>query len=296
MAKKNNVPTETAEIKAVPEAVPAAEEAVKTEETQKAEKKPTAKRGRKPAAAKTEETQKAEKKPAAKRGRKPAAAKTEETQETEKKPAAKRGRKSAAAKTEETQETEKKPAAKRGRKPAAAKTEETQKAEKKPAAKRGRKPAAAKTEETQKAEKKPAAKRGRKPAAEKAAAKITEKAASAAKKPAKKKGPSYEDIVDAAKKKFMAANITRIKYPIAVNVELTGSVTGDFYIYVDPDNQTIAVEPYRYDDMDVNFRADADELLAVMKGKKNIYDSLSNRIIKVSGITTKAILIIDAAF
>ncbi len=241
------------------------------------------------------EKEPAEKKPAAKRGRKPAAAKADETKTEEKKPAAKRGRKPAAAKADETKTEEKKPAAKRGRKPAAAKADEAKKAEKKPAAKRGRKPAAekaapAKAEKTAaaKAEKKPAAKRGRKPAAE--------KAAPAAKKTSKKKGISYDDVFDAAKKKFLAADITKIKYPVAANVELSGSVTGDFYIFIDVDNQTIAVEPYRYNDYDVNFRADADELLAVMNGKKNIYDALAGGLIKVNGITTKAILLVNAAF
>ena len=206
-----------------------------------------------------------------------------EKEPAEKKPAAKRGRKPAAAKADETKTEEKKPAAKRGRKPAAAKADEAKKAEKKPAAKRGRKPAAekaapAKAEKTAaaKAEKKPAAKRGRKPAAE--------------------KGISYDDVFDAAKKKFLAADITKIKYPVAANVELSGSVTGDFYIFIDVDNQTIAVEPYRYNDYDVNFRADADELLAVMNGKKNIYDALAGGLIKVNGITTKAILLVNAAF
>ena len=142
------------------------------------------------------------------------------------------------------------------------------------------------------AEEKPAAKRGRRPAAAK-----TEKAAeTTAKRGASRKGISYESVVDAAKKKILAANITKIKYPVSANIELSGSVTGDFYIYIDADNQTIAVEPYKYNNHDVSFRADADELLAVLKGKKNIYDALSEGNIKVSGITTKAILLIDAAF
>ena len=179
-------------------------------------------------------------------------------------------------------ETAKKPAAKK-----------STAAEKKPAAKRGRKPAAAKAEkEPAKAAKKPAAKPGRKPAAAKA-----EPAAEAAPaKKGRKKGISYEDIVKAAEKKFLAADITKIKYPIAANIELFGSVTGDFYVYINADKKEIVVAPYKYDDRDVGFRADADELMAVLKGKKNIYDALANGLVKVDGITKKAVLLINAAF
>lgn len=187
--------------------------------------------------------------------------------ETAKKPAAKKSTAKAA---------EKKPAAKRGRKPAAAKTEkEPAKAAKKPAAK---------TE-------KPAAKPGRKPAAKAAPA-----AEAAPAKKGRKKGISYEDIVKAAEKKFLAADVTKIKYPIAANIELNGTVNGDFYVYINADTKEITVAPYKYDDRDVGFRADADELMAVLKGKKNIYDALANGLIKVDGITKKAVLLINAAF
>ena len=152
--------------------------------------------------------------------------------------------------------------------------------------------------------KKPAAK---KPAAKKPAAKTTKAAEKkttakkeapakkeAAKKAPAKKGLTYEAVVEAAKKKMGAANLTRIKYPIAANVELNGAAEGIFYIYVDEANN-ISVEPYKYNDYDVEFRADADAFVAVMNGKKNIYDALADGFIKVSGNVKKAILLIDAA-
>ena len=136
--------------------------------------------------------------------------------------------------------------------------------------------------------KKPAAKKpaAKKPAAKKETAKAAEKKApakkEAAKKAPKKKGLSYEDVVEAAKKKMAGANLTRIKYPIAANVELNGAADGIFYIYIDEANN-ISVEPYKYNDYDVEFRADADAFMAVMNGKKNIYDALADGLIKVSG-------------
>ncbi len=148
-----------------------------------------------------------------------------------------------------------------------------------------------------KAEKKPAAKKpaAKKPAAKKPAAKKPAEK-SAAKKTPKKKGPSYEDVVALAKTKFLAANITKIKYPIAANVELNGVVDGIFYIYIDSETQSISVEPYKYDDYDVYFRVDADEFLNVIGGKKNIYDALADGNMKVDGNTKKAVLLINAAF
>lgn len=167
-----------------------------------------------------------------------------------------------------------------------------------------------KTEAPKAAEKKAPAKKetAKKPAAKKPAAKKTTKAAEkkapakkeaapkkeAAKKAPKKKGLAYEDVVEAAKKKMAAADLTRIKYPIAANVELNGAADGIFYIYVDEANN-ISVEPYKYNDYDVEFRADADAFVAVMNGKKNIYDALAEGAVKVSGNVKKAILLINAA-
>ena len=167
----------------------------------------------------------------------------------------------------------------------------------KEAPKAAEKKAPAKKETAKKpAAKKPAAKKpaAKKEAAKPAAKKETAKKETAAKKPAKKKGLAYEDVVEAAKKKMAGANLTRIKYPIAANVELNGAAEGIFYIYIDEANN-ISVEPYKYNDYDVELRADADTFVAVMTGKKNIYDALAEGAVKVSGNVKKAILLINAA-
>ena len=168
-----------------------------------------------------------------------------------------------------------------------------------------KKPAAKKTT-SKAADKKPAAaKRGRKPAAEKkpAAKKTSAPKAAESKGGRKPKGLAYGDIVAAAQKKILAADITKIKYPIAANVEISGNFIENedsnnrniFYIYIDPDKQEISVEPYRYNDYDVTINADADELMSVLKGKKNIYDALSEGI-HIHGNTKKSILLIHSAF
>ena len=159
-----------------------------------------------------------------------------------------------------------------------------------------KKPAEKKT-----AEKKPAAKKAaaKKPAAKKPAAKAAAKKAPAKKsaakttKPAAKKGLTYEQVVEKAKKKIAAADTTKIKYPIAVNVEISGACEGIFYILLD-DGKAV-VEPYKYDDYDVYVRVDAEEIVKVLEGKVNVYDALSNGM-KIDGIAKKAVLFINAAF
>ena len=154
-----------------------------------------------------------------------------------------------------------------------------------------KKPAAKKPAASKAADKKPAAKKT-------AAPKASE--SKAGRKP---KGLAYSDIVAAAKKKILAADITKIKYPIAANVELSGKFIENedsnnrniFYIYIDPDKQEISVEPYRYNDYDVTINADAEELMNVLKGKKNIYEAISEGI-HIHGNTKKAILLIHSAF
>ncbi|MGN0587704.1 MAG: hypothetical protein ACI4JF_10490 [Oscillospiraceae bacterium] len=166
--------------------------------------------------------------------------------------------------------------------------------EKKPAPKRGRKPAAEKAEKPAKAPKAKKTAAAEKPAkAAKTEAKTEAPKKRAAKKPAAKKTVSYEDIVEMAKKKFLAADKTRIKYPVAVNIKLTGVAEGIFYVYIDSEN--IYVEPYKYDDYDVEIEADAEELVKILNGKLNVYDALASDV-KITGIVKKAVLFLNAAF
>ena len=85
-----------------------------------------------------------------------------------------------------------------------------------------------------------------------------------------------------------------IKYPIAVNIELSGACEGVFYVYMD--EAKIAVEPYLYNDYDVYVRADAETFAKVLEGKMNIYDALSTSDVKIDGLVKKAVLFVHAAF
>lgn len=216
---------------------------------------------------------------------KAAEAKTETAAKTaapkaEKKTDAKKPGRKPAAKKETAVKTEKKPAAK---KDTAAKTE------KKPAAK---KPAAKKTEAA-----KSTSRKG------KAAAKTEEKAAPAKRGGGRKKQLSYGEIIEAARTKAMAADTTKIKVHIAANIVLKGSFSANgnenessdqFYIEINPETESIIVQPYRYEENTFQIEADAEELFKVLKGKKNIYDALSDGDIHVHGKTKPAILFIHS--
>lgn len=210
----------------------------------------------------------------------------------------------AAAKTAAPKTEKKTEAKKSGRKPAA-KKETAAKADKKPAAKKEtakaaeKKPAAKKASTKKTEAAKPAAKRGRP-----AAAKTAEKAAPA-KRGGKKKQLSYGEVIEAARKKALAADTTKIKVHIAANIRLTGNYAANenenesrdqFYIDINPETESINVQPYRYEENTFEISADAEELFQVLKGKKNIYDALSESDIHIHGKTKPAVLFIHAVF
>ncbi len=236
--KKAEVKTEAASVPTVKtESVPAS----KSETQVKSEKNSDAKK----------ETSKTEKK----RGRKPAAKNEKTDAKAEKVSTAKSGKTTKTSKPV----AESAPVVATKEKAPAAKNDDVPKTEKK----RGRKPAAAKSEV--KAQTKTVNKRSTKKAEEKAPAKR-----------GRKKSLTYDAVVEAARKKAVEADISRIKYPIAVNFELKGSdaASGIFYIVVS-DNK-VTVEPYKYNDYDVYIEADAAEFMNVLNGKKNIYDALAD--------------------
>lgn len=254
--KKAEVKTEAASVPTVKtESVPAS----KSETQVKSEKNSDAKK----------ETSKTEKK----RGRKPASKNEKTDAKAEKASAAKSG------KTTQTSKpvAESAPVVATKEKEPAAKNDDVPKTEKK----RGRKPAA---KSEVKAQTKTVNKRSTKKAEEKAPAKR-----------GRKKSLTYDAVVEAARKKAVEADISRIKYPIAVNFELKGSdaASGIFYIVVS-DNK-VTVEPYKYNDYDVYIEADAAEFMNVLNGKKNIYDALADGTVTFGNCNLKkTILFINA--
>lgn len=180
--------------------------------------------------------------------------------------------------------TEVKPAVEKAAAPAAKAAPAPKKEEKKPAEK---KPAAKKTAEKKPAAKKTAAKSEAKPAAK--------TAAKAPKAPKAPKVSPYEAAVAKSQKKFASVKTDKVKYPIAVNVELSGSAEGIFYVYLSEAGKP-AVEPYRYDDYDVYVRADADAYNKILDGKLSVYDALADGSLHVEGTVKKALMFFLSAF
>lgn len=187
-------------------------------------------------------------------------------------------------------------------KPAAAPVAAPKAAEVKPAEVKAAAPAP-KKEEKKPAEKKPAAKKTaeKKPAAAKKTAAKTEAkpaAKTAAKAPKAPKAPKvspYEAALAKSQKKFASVKTDKVKYPIAVNVELSGSAEGIFYVYLSEAGKP-AVEPYKYDDYDVYVRADADAYNKILDGKLSVYDALADGSLHVEGTVKKALMFFLSAF
>lgn len=218
-------------------------------------------------------------------------AKTVETTKTAAKPAAEvkpAEVKPAEAKPVEIKPAEVKPAEAKAAAPAAKNTEE-----KKPAAK-----AEKKTAEKKPAEKKTAAAPAKKTAAKTAKTEKPAEKAPKAKAPRAPKAPKatpYQAAVAKAQKKFSTVKTDLVKYPIAVNIELNGSVEGIFYVYLSEAGKP-AVEPYRYDDYDVYVRVDADAFDKILDGKLDVYKALAEGTLHVEGTVKKALMFFLSAF
>ncbi len=159
------------------------------------------------------------------------------------------------------------------------------------AAKKEEKTVEAKAEEKT-AKKKPVRKTGAKKADEAVAEKKPRAARTA--KTAPKLTP-YQEAVEKSAKKFASIKTNKVKYPIAVNIELNGSVEGVFYVYLSEAGKP-DVEPYRYDDYDVYVRADADAYAKLLEGKLSVYDALADGALHVEGNVKKALMFVLSAF
>ena len=92
---------------------------------------------------------------------------------------------------------------------------------------------------------------------------------------------TYEEIVKIVREGFENADAREIYEHIAVQVNIIGEGSGAFYIEV-VDRQ-IVVEPYEYFDRDGLLIANADTLVAIAEGKKDIKAAVVTGALKVEG-------------
>ena len=157
-----------------------------------------------------------------------------------------------------------------------------------------KKPAEKKTAEKKTAPKKSVPKKVSEKPAEKKIADSDEKKEKAAKKTPAKKLLTYDDVVAKTAKKILAADITKITDSISAEVKIDGECEGIFYIEIM--DGKISVEPWNYENADIQIYTSSTELVNITSGKLNIYDAISSGAFKIFGNTGKAILLINAAF
>ena len=78
----------------------------------------------------------------------------------------------------------------------------------------------------------------------------------------------YEEIVAKVKKALAKADASKVDGHLAVQVDVTGEGEGAFYIEVA--DGKVTVEPYEYYDHDFKVLCDAEEIIAIAEGKKNL--------------------------
>lgn len=93
----------------------------------------------------------------------------------------------------------------------------------------------------------------------------------------------YEEIVKKVKTAYAKADASKVEGHVAIQVDVTGEGEGAFYIEIA--DGKVAVEPYEYKDKDAKIIANAEDILAVVAGKKGA-DTLY-----VEGNTEKALVL-----
>ena len=78
----------------------------------------------------------------------------------------------------------------------------------------------------------------------------------------------YEEIVAKVKKAYAKADTSKVDGHLAVQVDVTGEGEGAFYIEVADGKITVA--PFEYYDHDFKVLCDAEEIIAIAEGKKNL--------------------------
>lgn len=172
-------------------------------------------------------------------------------------------------------------------KAAAKVTEKAAPAKKAPAKKAAAPKAATKKAPAKKEATAPKAATKKAPAKKAAAPKAAAKKAPAKKAPAKKaKELTYEILFADIKKKFEKTSVDK-KADVSVEVNIEGTITGKFYLKAT--NGKLDIEPYNYDNADVEAYVPTDVLVKLAAGKLNVLEAIANGDVHVFGKIDKAL-------
>lgn len=100
---------------------------------------------------------------------------------------------------------------------------------------------------------------------------------------------TFQEVFEEIKAIFLNANVSEIKDHYAFQFNITGEGAGTFYAEI-KDGKVI-VEPYSYDNRDVQFTSSADTLLNIAKGKMNPITAFTFGKIKIDGNLEKALVL-----
>ncbi len=85
---------------------------------------------------------------------------------------------------------------------------------------------------------------------------------------------TVDTIIEKLKSKIVTAKAADIKGKIAIDIKLYGTFEHHMYILVD--NGQVFVEPYEYNDRDIDVSVSVENALAIIDGKISVKDALIN--------------------
>lgn len=100
---------------------------------------------------------------------------------------------------------------------------------------------------------------------------------------------TFQEAFEEIKGIFLSANVSEIKEKYAFQFNMTGEGAGTFYAEIK--DGKVTVEPYSYDNCDVQFTSSADTLLKIAKGNMNPITAFTFGKIKIDGNLEKALVL-----
>ena len=92
---------------------------------------------------------------------------------------------------------------------------------------------------------------------------------------------TYESVVQAARKKFLDADVSSVNGTVAFQIDLIGKVQGTFYIEIK--DGRVNVEPYEYYDRNAILTMNATNFIKLINGKLDPVIAFTSGKLKVDG-------------
>ncbi len=101
---------------------------------------------------------------------------------------------------------------------------------------------------------------------------------------------TYESVVQAARKKFLDADVSSVNGTLAFQIDLIGKVEGTFYIEIK--DGRVNVEPYEYYDRNAIITINATNFTKLINGKLDPVIAFTTGKLKVDGDVNAALEIV----